>query len=61
MEYPSLVYSLASLSFLAVLYAVLRPRKWSPDEPPLIPSSLPYIGHAVGMLREGGRYFRVLR
>lgn len=28
-----------------------------PDEPPLIPTSVPVLGHLYGMLRSGSRYY----
>jgi hypothetical protein len=60
MENYNIVSGAILLGFSVLLYLALRPRKWSQDEPPLIPSRLPYIGHPLGMFREGGRYFRIL-
>lgn len=30
-------------------------------EPPLIPQSVPYVGHLLGMLRDGSRYYTKIR
>ena len=30
-------------------------------EPPVIPHMIPYIGHILGLIRYGGRYFSILR
>ena len=30
-------------------------------EPPLIPQSIPYVGHVLGMLRQGSRYYTQIR
>lgn len=31
------------------------------DEPPVVPSSIPYIGHIIGLLRHGSRYYEITR
>ena len=30
-------------------------------EPPIIPQTLPYVGHLLGMLRHGSRYYTQIR
>ena len=30
-------------------------------EPPLIPQSIPYVGHLLGILRDGSRYYTKMR
>ena len=35
--------------------------KYDPREPPVISSSVPYVGHIIGLLRYGQRYFEILR
>lgn len=35
--------------------------KYDPREPPVISSLIPYVGHIVGLLRYGQRYFEILR
>ncbi|KAL8808469.1 MAG: hypothetical protein Q9182_000019 [Xanthomendoza sp. 2 TL-2023] len=30
-----------------------------PDEPPVIPSTIPLIGHIIGLIRYGGRYYQM--
>ena len=57
----SVISGVVVLCLCAILYLFLKPRKWSSDEPPLIPSWLPYIGHGISMFWEGGKYFRILR
>ena len=32
-----------------------------PKEPPLISSSIPYIGHVIGVLWNGSKYYSTLR
>src|ERR1700761_7461589 len=49
-------YLAVAVCMLTALH-LLQPRKCDPREPPLIPSAIPYIGHLLGMLRQGGRYF----
>lgn len=33
----------------------------SPKEPPLLPHPIPYIGHILGLLRHGTRYYEMTR
>lgn len=35
--------------------------KYDPREPPVIHQKIPYIGHVIGLLQYGLRYFEVLR
>ena len=34
--------------------------KTHPDEPPVIPSAVPFVGHLLGMALQGGRYVKNL-
>ncbi|KAK4158360.1 cholesterol 7-alpha-monooxygenase [Chaetomidium leptoderma] len=34
--------------------------KTHPDEPPIIPSAIPFVGHPLGMVLQGGRYVKNL-
>lgn len=48
------------LCFLIVsLYHFLGP-KYDPQEPPVIPQTIPYIGHIIGLLRYGHGYLEDL-
>ena len=40
-----------------VLYRLQTVRK-RPDEPPVIASAIPYVGHVLGMATQGGRYIK---
>ncbi|KAK3316322.1 cytochrome P450 [Apodospora peruviana] len=46
-----------TLSLYALLYH-LQKQPSHPDEPPIIPSTIPFIGHLLGMAVEGGRYIK---
>ena len=35
--------------------------KQLPNEPPLIGHHIPYIGHIIGLLRHGTRYYEIIR
>jgi hypothetical protein len=61
LQLAGLIYPLAIAFAVVLAFNAIQPRKWSPDEPTIIPTRLPYIGHAIGMFRHGGRYFRMLR
>lgn len=32
-----------------------------PDEPPAVRSSIPYLGHIIGLLRHGIKYYEITR
>jgi len=51
--------ALALAAVYAVLYA-LQLRKHDPDEPPIVPSRIPFVGHLIGMAVLGGRYTKRL-
>jgi len=46
--------------FLCVLVKALTPRKYDLREPPVVPSSAPFVGHVFGILRYGASYFKYL-
>lgn len=46
--------------FLWVLAKVTSPKKYDLREPPVVPSSAPFVGHVFGILRYGASYFRYL-
>lgn len=33
-------------------------RKWHPNEPIVLPSWIPFVGHLLGMALHGGRYIK---
>ena len=35
--------------------------KQLPNEPPLVGHHIPYIGHIIGLLRYGTRYYQIIR
>jgi hypothetical protein len=49
------------VAVIALVCLRLWPSGLDPKEPRLIPSSIPFIGHAIGMLRHQQRYFDILR
>ena len=58
----SLLFLLAAAGF-AAWYSVgyfYAPRL-SPKEPPLLDHPIPYIGHILGLLRHGTRYYEITR
>ena len=61
------VYGLLLIPLLATITAVcvglhlyFIPRH-APSEPPVVTSSIPYIGHILGLLRHGTRYYQITR
>lgn len=55
---------LGILLLLVIVYIslvhLLSP-EYDPREPPVISSLIPYVGHMIGLLRYGQRYFEILR
>lgn len=41
---------------IVVLHYVLRIAK-VPREPPFVPQKIPYVGHLIGILRHGTKYY----
>ena len=35
--------------------------KYDPKEPPLVPQKIPYIGHLIGIVRYGPKYYSRVR
>lgn len=58
--FTSIVAAAATLFVWYVLDHVYVPKHLS-NEPPLLPSRIPYIGHIIGLLRHGTRYFEITR
>ena len=61
------VYSLFKICLFATVTAVcvglhfLYTPRHAPSEPPVVASSIPYIGHILGLLRHGTRYYQITR
>ena len=53
------VLLLLVITYISLVY--LFSPKYDPREPPVIPSLIPYVGHMLGLLRYGQRYFEILR
>ncbi len=60
-------YSFASIALFSLVIlnaAILRHlslRKVDPREPPVLPSTVPFIGHIYGIINYGASYFKYLR
>ena len=52
--------SLLLVGVYASLVHLFSPN-YDPREPPVISSLIPYVGHILGLLRYGQRYFEILR
>jgi hypothetical protein len=55
-----------TLNFVLViiLYATVQyfaTRKIDPREPPIVSSTLPYLGHVLGTLQNGSKYYKTIR
>lgn len=53
-----LLAAIIAVSF--VLDRLLTPQKF-PNEPPVVAQSIPYIGHILGLLQHGSRYYQITR
>lgn len=54
---------LITVTVLGAIYLLLY--RWQlvknhPDEPPIIPSAIPFLGHPLRMALQGGRYVKNL-
>jgi hypothetical protein len=54
-----------TLAVVALVTCYLLLYRWQlvkthPDEPPIIPSAIPFIGHPLRMALQGGRYVKNL-
>ncbi|KAK5062928.1 hypothetical protein LTR84_005004 [Exophiala bonariae] len=56
----TLLLVLTTALFLGVLAKVVSSARVDDREPPVVPSSVPFVGHVVGILRHGASYFRYL-
>lgn len=50
----------AILAVVFVLDRLLTPQRFS-NEPPVVSQSIPYIGHILGLLRHGSKYYQITR
>lgn len=49
---------------IVILYATVQyfaTRKIDPREPPIVSSTLPYLGHVLGTLQNGSKYYKMIR
>ena len=61
-SWPFSTFTTVAIITLAV-YAILYQSQWRkrhPQEPPIIPSLIPYIGHPLSMALRGGKYVKNL-
>ena len=55
------LFSIAAVFLLWLVLDHLYAPKHLPGEPPVVSSSIPYIGHILGLLRHGTRYYQKTR
>ncbi len=55
------VLILSALVIFAFAWLVLRRSNVDPREPPVVKPAIPFIGHILGMARQGSLYFKQLR
>lgn len=55
---PLIGLALAGVWYLLDYYFI---PKHAPNEPPLVSSYIPYIGHIIGLFHHGSRYYQVTR
>jgi hypothetical protein len=48
------------ISFVGIALWLFGTEKIDPREPPLAPSSIPFIGHIIGLLWHHNDYFRII-
>lgn len=55
------LYFAGGVACLLILLQKFKAIPCHPKEPPLIRQKIPYIGHLIGMLRDGSRYYTKMR
>ncbi len=60
-QLTTLLVLLASLAAVYVIAACVVSLKHHTREPPLLPHSVPFFGHLIGMIRHGPHYLVALR
>jgi len=58
--FNAICLALAVVVFLFALDRHYMPKQAS-NEPPVVKSFIPYVGHIVGLIRHGTRYYQNLR
>lgn len=57
-----LSFSTLTAALIAAIWCLLDwlyAPKHGPDEPPVLPPRIPYVGHIIGLLQHGTRYFEI--
>jgi len=61
----ALFFNATCLGLLIALFLFVLDRRYMPqqasDEPPVVTSFVPYVGHIIGLIRYGVRYYQILR
>ena len=60
MTLSTILYVTLLISLFAALIIYFLGPGYDPREPPVIPQSVPYIGHIIGLIRHGSGYFEHL-
>lgn len=60
-RYQFLIYSVVLIIIAYSTVQYFATRKVDPREPPVISSTLPYLGHILGVLQNGGKYYKIIR
>lgn len=59
-SYVALVLVLGTALFLGALAKLASSTRADVREPPVVPSSVPFVGHVFGIFRYGASYFQYL-
>lgn len=60
-QHQLLIFSLALITILYATVQYFATRKIDPREPPIVSSTLPYLGHVLGTLQNGNKYYKMIR
>jgi hypothetical protein len=56
-----LLFALGVLIIVVLTTRTILHVHYDPREPPIIPQSIPYIGHLIGIFRHGAAYFATVK
>lgn len=61
----ALVFNATCLALAIAVFLLILDRRYMPrqasNEPPVVKSFIPYVGHIIGLIRHGTRYYQELR
>lgn len=61
LNFTTIILLIATATTIWYLLDYFYVPKHHPDEPPVVSHPIPYVGHIIGLLRHGTRYYEMTR